>query len=284
MDYIQKLDIPKELFSIPRKDVSSFWSKRHLYDKKIDKVFSAKSKAAKNALIEYSNDLNCLKSKVPIDTLLDKKYEGLLDKLNSVFDFKGISPKLSIHIKDDNSFNAGTYPTGLILINTGLIEKLDTMEIVAVLAHEMQHFVGLHTLNHIYAVNKNIRDNKMLAELGTGIVAGALAYTNINNAPYINQPQSQSEQYVNSVVLASCAFNQAAYLATGDFVMSYSREQEIEADIAAYRFMQFIGEDPQIWVNVLKKIGEEEKENGTSKKNDGDHPSAKYRIEVLKYL
>lgn len=48
--------------------------------------------------------------------------------------------------------------------------------------------------------------------------------------------------------------------------MRYSREQEIESDIAAYRFLQFIGADPNIMIRVLDKIATMEGGKKTSKK------------------
>ena len=275
-NYIKQYDVPSELKSLPKDKVAEFWWKRHWYDQKIDKIYSAKSKTAKRSLSEYVLTCNTIKSKIKPNKYCDLKYKGLLGKLDSIFNLNKIDSDIEIHINPNNEFNASTYPTGLIFLNTGLIEKLDTMEIVAVLAHEIQDFVGKHSLNHIYAANKKERNNKMWAELGGALAATAVAYSGAYNSTYSS---SNNAQYQQNVLLAGHAFDRDAYLATSNYKMRYSREQEIEADIAAYRFMQFIGADPKIWIGVLDKIAAMEGYKKTSKKDD--HPSAVFRKKVL---
>lgn len=275
-NYIKQYDVPSELKSLPKDKVAEFWWKRHWYDKKIDRIYSAKSKTAKRSLSEYDLACNAIKRDIKPNKYCDLKYKGLLNRLDSIFDFYKIHLNLKVHINPNSEFNASTYPTGLIFLNTGLIEKLDTMEIVAVLAHEIQHFIGKHSLNHIYAANKKERNNKMWAELGGALAATAVAYSGAYNSTYSS---SNNEQYQQNVLLAGHAFDKDAYLATSNYKMRYSREQEIEADIASYRFLQFIGADPNIMIKVLDKIAAMEGGRSTSKKDD--HPSAIFRKNVL---
>ena len=275
-NYIKQYDVPSELKSLPKDKVAEFWWKRHWYDQKIDKIYSAKSKTAKRSLSEYVLTCNTIKSKIKPNKYCDLKYKGLLGKLDSIFNLNKIDSDIEIHINPNNEFNSSTYPTGLIFLNTGLIEKLDTMEIVAVLAHEIQHFVGKHSLNHIYAANKKERNNKMWAELGGALAATAVAYSGAYNSTYSS---SNNAKYQQNVLLAGHAFDRDAYLATSNYKMRYSREQEIEADIASYRFLQFIGADPNIMIRVLDKIATMEGGRSTSKKDD--HPSAVFRKNVL---
>lgn len=274
--YIKQYDVPKKLMSLTKDKVAEFWWKRHLYDKKIDKVYFAKSKTAERSISEYASTCNTIKRNVTPNACCDLSYKELLDKLNSIFNFKKIDINLEVHINPNSEFNASTYPTGLIFLNTGLIEKLDTMEIVAVLAHEIQHFIGKHSLNYIYAANKKERNNRMWSELGGALAATAVAYSGAYNSTY---GSSNNANYQQNVSIASHAFDNDAYLATNNYKMRYSREQEIESDIAAYRFLQFIGADPNIMIRVLDKIAVMEGGKKTSKKDN--HPSAIYRKNVL---
>ena len=275
-EYIRQYDVPSELQNLPKNKVAEFWWKRHWYDKRIDKALTAKSKAAKNAINEYTISCNYITQNIKPSKYCDENYKGLINKLNDIFDFHRIDVHLEVHVMPDNEFNASTYPTGFIAINTGLIEKLATMEIVAVLAHEIQHFIGKHSLNRIYAIRKKERNNKVWAEIGGAVAATAYAYAGAVNSQYTSTPNNQ---YAKNIILASGAFDSDAYLATSRYKMRYSREQEIEADIAAYRFMQFIGADPKIWIGVLDKIAAMEGYKKTSKKND--HPSAVFRKKIL---
>lgn len=275
-NYISNYDVPKELKVLPQDKVADFWWKRHWYDKKIDKVYDAKSKAAKNALHDYTKVCNYIKKNITPNKFCDLKYKNIIDKLNSVFNLKKIDSDLEIHVFPDNEFNASTYPTGFICINTGLIDKLDTMEIVAVVAHEIEHYVAKHSLNGIYAVKKRERNNKMWAELAGAVAATAYAYAGAQNAQYAS---TSNNQYMQNIILASGMFEKDAYLATSKYKMRYSREQEIEADIAAYRFLEFIGADPMSMIKVLDKIANLEGYKKTS--SNDDHPSGIYRKNIL---
>lgn len=275
-NYIKQYDVPSEIKRLPKDKTAEFWWKRHWYDKKIDKALKAKSKTAKKSLSEFTAICNDIKLNVQPNEYLDKKYEGLYEYLYHIFHFRSIDPYCEVHFYPSNEFNASTYPTGYIQLNTGLVEKLDTMEIVAVVAHEMQHFVGKHSLNQIYAGMKKERNNKMWAELGGALAATAVAYSGAYNSTYSS---SNNAQYQQNVLLAGHAFDRDAYLATSNYKMRYSREQEIEADIASYRFLQFIGADPNIMIKVLDKIAAMEGGRSTSKKDD--HPSAVFRKNVL---
>ncbi len=268
--YLRKYDVPKQIMKMPKGNTAEFWRDRHLYDKKIDKALHARSKAAKNARSECASIMQDIARNVRPNEYYDKKYSDLLEYLYSIFHFRSIDPYCEVHIYPSDEFNAGTYPSGYIELNTGLIESCTREEIVAVLAHEMQHFVGKHTLNHIYAVNKKERNNRMWAELGGAMAATAVAYSGA---------YSGNAQYQQNVLAASVAFDRDADKATGNYRMRYSREQEIEADIAAYRFLQFIGLDPNIWIRVLDKLAVMEGGRRTSKKDN--HPSATYRKNVL---
>lgn len=275
-NYIKQYDVPEELRNLPKDKVAEFWWKRHWYDKKIDKIYSAKSKTAEKSMSEYVLVCNTIKRDIKPNKYLDQRYEGLINKLNEIFNIRKIDSNIEIHIDVNNEFNAVTFPTGFIYLNTGLIEKLDTMEIVAVLAHEIQHFVGKHSLNQIYAGKKKERNNKMWAEIGGALAATAVAASGAYNSTYSS---SNNAQYQQNVLLASTAFDRDAYLATANYKMRYSREQEIESDIAAYRFLQFIGADPKIYLGVLDKIATMEGGRKSSKKDD--HPSAIFRKNIL---
>ena len=66
-----------------------------------------------------------------------------------------------------------------------------------------------------------------------------------------------------------------------NYYCRYSREQEIECDIIAYRFLEFMGIDPMNYVSALKKLGTEH-DYLYSKK--WDHPTVTERINVLEAL
>ena len=97
-NYIKQYDVPSELKSLPKDKVAEFWWKRHWYDQKIDKIYSAKSKTAKRSLSEYVLTCNTIKSKIKPNKYCDLKYKGLLGKLDSIFNLNKIDSDIEIHI------------------------------------------------------------------------------------------------------------------------------------------------------------------------------------------
>ena len=66
------------------------------------------------------------------------------------------------------------------------------------------------------------------------------------------------------------------------FHYKYDREQEIEADIVAYRFLEWIGIDPAEFIMALERTNLDNLTGAGEK--DSDHPSTEFRVGLLKQL
>lgn len=175
--------------------------------------------------------------------------------------------------------NSNVDPYGNIEITSGLLEILDQDEITAILAHETAH----HKLKHIetgnYTHKKRERSNNVAAIIGAGVSAAASGYAagvSGENVDYYALTQ-QTELFLEGA--KDGALRYKFYI---------SRENELEADIATIRFIQFNGMDPVKYVSALEKIlnySFDPADNvgvRTNNRNAYDsHPSLLFRIKAL---
>lgn len=156
---------------------------------------------------------------------------------------------VNIIIQDSPELNAATYPNGTIIINTGLLAALHTEdELVAVLAHEIAHFVLDHSVQNINAQIEQQKRAAAAAAFATvlaGIAEAGMAY-------YSNG------YYMPGAVTAATAIAATAIAsqAVEDFGMNYSNQQEFEADRYAIQALDFLGYNRNALSTALNRLKE----------------------------
>jgi len=121
------------------------------------------------------------------------------------------------YIVESSQFNAFAAPSGLIFFYTKLIESMNSEdELVSVMAHEVGHVVRRHLASRI---QKSKVFN--MASLGAALAAIALG---------------GGGAAAQGLIAGSLAANQSAQL-------HFSRQDEIEADLLAYQWMQDMQRD-----------------------------------------
>nr|WP_320193381.1 M48 family metalloprotease [uncultured Desulfobacter sp.] len=132
---------------------------------------------------------------------------------------------------NDDSFNAFATPAANIFVHRGLITSLDNIdELAGILAHEIGHAVGRH-------VSQSIDRSKIVA---TGSLAGMIAGILIGAA-------AGSSEAGQALTYGSMAAGQSAML-------TYTRENETEADQKAVLFLEKTGYSPKGILDSLLKI------------------------------
>ncbi|WP_321493434.1 M48 family metalloprotease [uncultured Desulfobacter sp.] len=132
---------------------------------------------------------------------------------------------------DDDSFNAFATPAANIFVHRGLIASLDNMdEFAGILAHEIGHAVGRH-------VSQAIDRSKIVA---AGSIAGIVAGILVGAA-------AGSSEAGQALTIGSMAAGQSAML-------TFTRENETEADQKAVLFLEKTGYSPQGILDSLSKI------------------------------
>ncbi len=130
-------------------------------------------------------------------------------------------------IINNNEFNAFAAPSGLIFINTGLIEATKTEdELVSVLSHEVAHAVSRH-------IASQIEKGTIVSLASIGLALAALA---------LGGGEATQALFVGS------------FAAAKSFQLHFNREGEEEADRLADEWMKKMGRNPKEMVTMLRSM------------------------------
>ena len=157
----------------------------------------------------------------------------LEDELNYIFSGvygqSGLGAPIALVVVRDEQINAFAVPGGLFAINAGLISSAKNMdEVAGVMAHEVAHV----TQRHYSRSKENFKGQGLLTL--AGILAGIAV-------------ASQSPDAGAAVMLGS----QAAML---DRQLSYSRDQEREADRVGMQYMAIAGYNPESMADFFETM------------------------------
>ena len=93
---------------------------------------------------------------------------------------------INLIIQQNPSINACCYPNGTIVLNTGLLATLHSeAELVAILSHEIAHFILDHSVQNVIAAEKRQQRAEFWAALATGLTAVAEGVIAANNEYYV---------------------------------------------------------------------------------------------------
>jgi len=160
---------------------------------------------------------------------------------------------LRIYVIRNPGFNASMTPNGMMQVWTGLLLRVSSEdELAAVLGHELAHYVRLHTLDR-------------LRRIKVSLAAGSLVDFGL-------------------IVLAGVPIPIGQMAAVAD-AMSFSREQEEEADLLGARFMADSDYDPHASYRVWNMLVDEETMASAKREKPGPfnktHPDSDKRAETL---
>jgi predicted Zn-dependent protease len=154
--------------------------------------------------------------------------------------------KYQLYIEKNNQVNAYALPGGIIILNSGLINAVQSSEeLLAVIAHEISHIQHRH---HV----KNLVHRSGVYVISSIIFWGA---TNID------------------LVKEGSSFLMS---------MSYSRQQELEADREALKILSAAGISSQGMVDFLSRLMQNKSSTNLAILNT--HPDTKARIQEVKKL
>jgi septum formation protein len=185
--------------------------------------------------------------KFSADPLQQKRVEDIGKKIAAVSDRKEID--YHFRVLEDDQVNAVSLPGGYIYVNSGLLEKVSNNdELACVLAHEVGHIVARHSIKKLQAMQSYTVLRLLVAVApGTGEVGTA----------------------------ADVAFTQ--------FLLGYSREDELLADQLGARYAKLAGYDPHGMITFLTKLQDINRRMPIQEKSYyKTHPYVPDRIRVVK--
>ncbi len=158
---------------------------------------------------------------------------------------------------DSGVVNAFALPGGKVFVSRGLAEKMSNeAQMAAVVGHEIGHVTAEHTSE---------RYEQQIAIVGGSAIAGALLGAVVNSD--------------NRATGAGIGAGAGAALG-GVWALSYSRDQEIEADRLGMRYMERLKYNPRGAVQV-QEILKAASGGGSSLDIMATHPSSDTRIRAL---
>ncbi len=182
---------------------------------------------------------------------LEERSKAIGGRLAAVSDRQDISYKF--YVLEDKELNAMALPGGFIYINRGLIQILNDDELAYVLGHETGHVAARHIAK------------KLQANMGYQLILG-IAFASLGN--------SAGEKTADIARGVDTVYNLIG--------LSYSRQDEYEADRLAVKYAFRAGFDPYASLSALEKIKREEGPNWKVLGYFRTHPYVDERIKALK--
>ena len=202
--------------------------------------------------------------------------KSITDTLIAHAGFGPLYPDLTLEIIDEPYANAFTCPESRIYFTGELLESMDYSYgmLLGTLVHEATHFFLQHIFAAEYATQKKQQGNQIAAAVTSGVNVLANAYAQANGAV-----DASSWDSVNKMTqdLAQAAVDDAQ----NRYRPKYNRNQEYEADIVAYRFLEWMGLGGEFYIKALETIGTDDDKYYSS---ESDHPKTSDRIALLKYI
>ncbi|MBN3040056.1 MAG: M48 family metalloprotease [Candidatus Omnitrophica bacterium] len=179
-----------------------------------------------------------------------ERLDNIAKRIAQVVDRKELGYYFYIVEKDDEGkgqVNAFSLPGGYTYIFKDLMEKLDDDELAFVVAHEVAHIVSRH---HI---------KRLQAAMGYNLILVA-----------------------SGAAKSDPGFTESVAFALAQMTMSWSREDELNADGLAVKYTKAAGFDPQAGIRAQEKLYQESKKEIRSFTYFRTHPYHAQRIRNIK--
>jgi Zn-dependent protease with chaperone function len=249
----------EELEFNPPEDLHQFWTIQRLKENRYKELTSPKGidwelgleldELSQDALTYYERN-----DALYQDLYLEAYLHALVHRIYPTGIITGLSGLLNVRILKDTSPNAVIFPNGTLLINSGLLSVVKSeSELIAVLAHQIAHYVLEHTVKNIKAEEKRRKRAEFLSYLATAATAAVEVGIAANNENYVPGYLTLSIAVIASSI--STSINRQLGL-------DYNREQELEVDLITKELLDFIVIDTNSLSNALLSIYMHSKSRG----------------------
>ena len=182
------------------------------------------------------------------DPYLETYIYSLISKIAPKTLIDGRPGNVNLLILENPAMNAGMYSNGTLVINTGLISALHTEdELVAVLAHEIAHFILDHNIQNVNAAVARKKRAEFWAGLATGLTAIAEGVATVKGNYHAPGTATLG------VAILSSAIAQQVVDRLG---MKYNAEQEEAADKVAVQALEILGYNKNALATALNRMKE----------------------------
>lgn len=200
----------------------------------------------------------------------DSNIIGLLDDLGVL----KVHSNTKLYIIDSPDINACSTPDMRIFLFTGLfMDGMTYPQILGICAHEFAHCLLQHAKINTYETIKKEKTNNIIAGVSAAVQAGSAMYSATNG---VKSDWDAINQNISEMF-------DAAALQAQKFRYKYSRKQEIEADIIACKFLEYMGYGGEKYIETLRII-ENVMPQYSSGLDESTHPTTSFRVGLLEYM
>lgn len=276
---LDKYDVIDLVSDIDRSSPVNFWKAvqdgNKIYQEARNAAQKGKAKEAQNAIAEalmYARAYNA-------EPIVDDSICGFIT--GELMDIAGINRlfrEAKLHLTYEPYENAYCNPGGDIYITAGLFFLMDgdTELLSGIFAHEISHFVLQHAFTTLYADKKRRKRDDIIKGVTAGVALGAAAYGSIKSAE-AGVRANYTDLAVDLVANVSTALDNERV----KYLFKYSKEQEYEADIIAYRFLEWLGIGGDKYIRSLSLVNSDME---IFHNDESDHPLTADRISLLEYI
>lgn len=177
--------------------------------------------------------------------------------------------KYTFRVFNDPTINAYSAAGGFVYINTGLLDILESEdELAAVVAHELVHTNNNHQINFIYAAHQRKVAGQVVG-IFFGVALGVAGGMAMGPAPSVYSTNyGMHQQLTQQMIDTGLRLGQVMGDAMGvSMIKGYGKEQELEADALAAKYIKKAGYDPNALIGVLIKLETIKNRLGINEKN-----------------
>ena len=270
IEYIKRFDISDEAKSIPKNSPSYFWQTA-LYNNERLLKFRKEISKNKGAETEAKTKISEFPYFYPqYNQSINHSLQEFCDSILIDMGIPNTGIECSLHIINSEEIQTYTLlkEKGFAICLTSALIKskgVNNKIIKGFIAHEFAHGALMHDIRKYYKVAKSKRGK----QLATGFIMGLNAFSNGLNGT--------NNSTLNTVVAHE--LNKDIESDSHKDLLKYSKEQNIEADLLAFRFMENIGLAEE-YINSLRILaGHNINENNPF----ATQATSKQRIDFIKY-
>ncbi len=275
---IEKYDISDSAKVVEKNNPEKFWQSVLFYNEPVIKFIRdiKKKRGAENEALKKVSELPRFYPQY--DESIIESLQGFCDTILIDMGISSLPVKCSLHVvysDEVNSFNALTEDSFVICLTSALLQRKGiTREIIiGFVANEFSHGALQHKLRGLYAGAKQMRKNKLSANIVSGINTFA---SGIESAMTGHAP----DRLYNYLLDKDLKYK--VKTSTEKYIFNYTKEQEHEADLIAFRFLEYFSGDGDNYINALRIMGS--LHNHMLDNNGDDINSISSRINFLKYV
>ena len=181
------------------------------------------------------------------DSYLEGYIYGLVNKIAPKYFLDGRTTDINILLNRNTETNAYCYPNGTIVINLGLLSVLHSEdELVAILSHEIAHYLLDHHIQNINAEIERLQRATFWANFATGLALVADVAIGAKSNGYYTPGALTS---ATAIIASTIAEDSVVRLG-----MVYAFNQDQLANAIAMEILTSLGYNPNALTTALKRI------------------------------